>query len=279
MLALRSVLLFGLLLALAGCTSVTASQQAALLADKGQTAAAVQLLEQHLRRHPTSITERRLLVRLLGSAGRLADAARQAGTLDRQLGGNSPLPWIDLGHAQELAHRYDAALELYDRAARVAPRDALGPRTGGMRAAHWGELELAEPRLAEAARRDPRDPETWHVLGLVRVHLGELDAAAHAYWAGLRADPRAIQNRVGLATIALLRDDPRSALSQYDAILQTKPSYADAELGRSWALLQLGRLDEAQRALDHAEARGAATGPIQRQRELLNAARARVRSR
>jgi tetratricopeptide (TPR) repeat protein len=273
--SLRALLL-GLLLS--ACARVTPSQEAALLADTGQTGAAIRLLEQHLKEQPEAIAERRLLIRLFGSAGRLRDASRQAELLDARLGRTSPVPWIELGHAHELAHRYDSALELYDRAASVAPTDARGPRTGGMRAARWGELELAEPRLVEALRRDVRDAESWHVLGLVRLHRADLPGAESAYRAGLRADPQALQNRIGLATLALLRDDPQSALAEYDAILAARPSYLDAQLGRSWALLKLGRLDEARAALDQAADRGADVRVIQRQRQLLNAARARSRT-
>jgi len=145
--------------------------------------------------------------------------------------------------------------------------------TAGLRAARWGEAELAEPRLVEALRRDARNSEAWHALGLVRVRLGHLDGATAAYRSGLRADPRALENRVGLATIALLRGDAAAALGEYDAIVSVRPEFADAHLGRSWALMKLGRLDDAQRALDRAQQLGASARPLGAQRRALAALR------
>ena len=241
--------------------------------DKGRPAEAAKELEADLARHPQAIAERRLLIRIYASMGQMGHAQEHAGALARQLGPASPIPWIELGYALELAHRYDEALEQYDRAAEVAPHDPLGPLSGGLRAAHWGEAELAEPRLAEALRRDPRNSEAWHALGLVRARRGDLDGAAVAYHSGLRADPRAVENHVGLAPLALLRGNAAEALSEYDAIVSARPRFADAELGRAWALFKLGRLDDAERALDRARDLGASPRPLQAQRAALAAAR------
>ena len=247
--------------------------EARMLVDKGRPAEAAAELEAFLRRHPEAVGERRLLLRIDASMGRMDLAEAQALALSRSLGPQSPIPWVELGHALELTHRYDEALQQFDRAAEVAPADPLGPITGGLRAAYWGEAELAEPRLVEGLRRDSRNAEAWHALGLVRVRLGNLDGAAEAYRSGLRADPRSVEQHLGLATLAVLRDSPREALDEYDAIVSARPKLADAQLGRSWALLKLGRLDDAQRALDRAQELGAAKRPLLAQRRALAALR------
>jgi len=240
-----------------------------MLVQKGRPAEAVQELEAYLKKHPEAVAERRLLIRVHASMGQMGHAQEQARALAKVLGPASPVPWVELGYALELGHRYDEALEQYDRAAEVAPRDPLGPLTAGLRAARWGEPELAEPRLVEALRRDPRNAQAWHALGLARARLGKLDGAALAYQSGLRADPQALENRVGLATIALLRGDAASALGEYDALVSARPNFADAHLGRSWALMKLGRLDDAQRALDRAQELGASARPLGAQRRAL----------
>ena len=71
--------------------------------------------------------------------------AREAEELARTSGPSDPTPYIELGHALELAHRYDEALEAYDAAASAAPASPAGPREGGMRCARWGEAEEAQP--------------------------------------------------------------------------------------------------------------------------------------
>ncbi len=246
-----------------------------MLSSQGQPTEAAQLLEAHLARHATDLRAQRLLIRVYGVLGNLGAARARAEILGRMLGPASPIPWLELGHAHELCHRYDAALELYDLAAEVAPSDPVGPRTGGLRAAAWGELELAEPRLTEAQRRSPADARTWHALGVVRAKLGDLTAAEQAYRSGVRVDRSGVDNHIGLATLGILRNDPLAALAEYDAVLLLDPRFGDAALGRSWALVRLGRFDEAARALADAERLGASSRAVEKQRRWLASERAK----
>jgi Flp pilus assembly protein TadD len=245
--------------------------KAILYVDRGQYDQAEKVLSERLRHHPEDVKARGLLIRVHGLTGDLGRARAEATLLSERLGPESPVPWIELGHALELAHRYDEALSLYDHAGEVAPRDPSGPREGGLRAAAWGEHELARPRLEEALRRSPKDARTWHALGVVCLGLEELEAAEHAYRSGLMADPHALENRLGLATLSLVRDDPDAALREYDLILAERPRFGDAYLGRSWALLRLGRLAEAKEALVQAEKNGGDRAVIARQRRAIAA--------
>lgn len=258
----------GLLVACAGAAA-SPVPRAAMLMDKGRADEASALLRDYLREHPDALAERRMLVRVEAFRGQLGAAQAEVAVLARQLGERSPIPLVELGYALEVSHRYDEALAAYDQAALVAPGDPLGPLTGGLRAARWGELDLAEPRLREALRRSPRDPAAWHALGLVQLSRGDFVAAEQAYRSGLLADPNALENRVGLATLALKRGDLPAALVQYDAIVAQRPKLADAHLGRSFALMGMGRLDEASRALDAAARLGASPRVITAQRREL----------
>jgi tetratricopeptide (TPR) repeat protein len=198
-----------------GCaTEADVIGQAVVYADRGRYTEAEAMLERRLREHPDDVEARRLLIRIFGLAGDLGRARQQAEELSLRLGPASPIPWVDLGHALELAHRYDEALELYDRAAAIAPRDPLGPKTGGLRSARWGEYDIARPRLEEALRRNSRDAEVWHALGVVCLALHDFPAAERAYNSGLMADPQAVENHIGLATLALLRERPDAALRE-----------------------------------------------------------------
>lgn len=257
-------------LAVAGCGSAASPlPRATMLSEKGRGDEAAQLLRAYLAKKPEALAERRLLVRVEASRGQLGAAQEQVALLQKQLGPGSPIPFVEMGHALEMAHRYDEALEAYDSASAAAPTDPLGPLTGGMRAARWGELELAAPRLEEAVRRGPRNPAAWHALGLVQLKRGDLVGAEHAYRSGLLADPRALENRVGLATLALARGDLAGALVQYDAIVASRPNFADAQLGRSYTLMGLGRFDDARHALDRAARLGASPEVVARQRREL----------
>ena len=228
-------------------------------------AEAAAMLRAHLAKHPDDVGARRLLVRVLAFTGDLEAAKVEVAELERRLP-NDPVPWIELGHAFELTHRYDEALAAYDTAASVAPSSPAGSREGGMRCARWGEADEALPRLEEAVRRGASDAELYHALGLVRLHMKDLDGAREAYQKGLAVEPKSTENLLGLATVAVLENDPRAALAAYDRILERKPSYAGAELGRAWALAKLGRRDDASRALDRAAELGASRENVARQR-------------
>jgi len=247
------------------CASPTPIDRAQQLVRMHREAEAVSMLRAHLAQHPEDVGARRLLVRVLAFTGDLEAARTEVAELERRLP-NDPVPWIELGHAFELTHRYDEALAAYDTAASVAPTSPAGSREGGMRCARWGEPEEALPRLEEAVRRGAHDPELFHALGLVRLHMKDFDGASDAYEKGLAADPKSTENLLGLASVAVVKGDPKAALAAYDRILQRKPSYAGAELGRAWALAKLGRKDDANRALDHAEQLGASRENVARQR-------------
>jgi len=252
-----------------GCARPSVTAQAQALVRQHQEEDAMALLRADLAAHPDDVPARRLLVRLLGVAGDLPGARRETEQLAAQLGPGDATPYIELGHAFELMHRYDEAMDAYDHAAVVAPSSPAGPREGGMRAARWGEVELARPRLEEAVLRGAKDAETWHALGLVRLHLGDFDAAAEAYRAGIAAAPAAPESWLGLASVAVARGDVAGALDAYDRVLALRPRFAAAHLGRAWALAKLGRRDEAARAVDQAESLGAPAKNVARLRAAL----------
>jgi tetratricopeptide (TPR) repeat protein len=242
------------------------------LVRRHQEPGALALLRDDLARHPDDVPARKLLVRILGFTGDVEAARTEAGALAAHVPPGDPSPYIELGHALELSHRYEEALASYDEAAAAAPARPDGPREGGMRCARWGEAEEAEPRLEEAVRRGARDVETWHTLGLVRVHLGDLDGAEQAYRGGIAVDPRAVESYLGLATVAVARGDAQAAVDAYDQVMARRPRFAAGELGRAWGLAKLGRRTEARAALDRAEALGAPPANVAKQRAMLDAA-------
>jgi tetratricopeptide (TPR) repeat protein len=267
--ALSSLVVAALLLA--GCVRPSVTQEAMSLTRRHREAEAIVLLRARVAKAPDDVEARGLLVRVLAFSGDLPGAQAEATELAKRLPPGDPGAWLELGHAREIAHDFEGALAAYDTAASAAPASPAGPREGGMRAARWGEVEEAAPRLAEAIRRGANDAETWHTLGLVRVNLHDLAGAEEAYRGGLAADPKSAECWLGLATVAALREDAAAALTAYDAILSLRPRFAPAELGRAWALAKLGRKEEARAALDQAEEMGAEPRSVAKQRAALAA--------
>ncbi len=248
-----------------GCAATDAVSSAQRSVRMHRETEALTSLRVHLVRHPDDVSARRLLVRVLAFTGDLEAAKTEVRELERRTP-DDPLSWIELGHAFELTHRFDEALEAYDTAAKVAKSSPAGPREGGLRAARWGETEEAVSRLEEAIRRGARDGEVFHALGLARLHQKDFTGAEQAYEQGLSVDPKSTENILGLATVAVVRGDARAALAAYDRLLAHKPGYASAELGRAWAFAKLGRKEDAKRALDRAEALSAPRENVARQR-------------
>jgi tetratricopeptide (TPR) repeat protein len=267
----RSAALLLALVVSSACDPPSATVRAQSLVRQHREEEAVSTLRRRLDAHPEDVPARRLLVRVLGSMGDLVAARAEVAELAKELPANDPSPDLELGHALELTHHYDEALEAYDHAATVAPSSPDGPREGGMRCARWGELEQARPRLEEAIRRGAHEAETWHALGLVRLHLGDYDGAAESYRAGAASDPKDAENWLGLATVGVVRSDAQLALEAYDQVLARAPRFAPAQLGRAWALARLGRKREAAHALDSAEEMGAPAINVARQRAALAA--------
>lgn len=255
-----------------GCARPTPIERAQQLVRLDREPEAVVTLRDHLAAHPGDVPARRLYVRVLASSGDLEGARREVAELAARLP-KDPTPWIELGHALELARRFDEALAAYDAAASAAPASPAGPRAGGMRAARWGEAEDAVTRLEEAIRRGARDAETFHVLGLARLNLRDLDGAEAAYRQGLAVDPKSAENLLGLATVAVVRDDAAAALAAYDALAARSPPRAAVQLGRAWALAKLGRRAEAERALDRAAKLGAPASNVDKQRAAIRSGR------
>ena len=253
-----------------GCVTLGPVDRALALSRQERRSEAEEVLRTELREHPEDVAARKLLVRLLGFDGDLGAARAEVDQLRAHVPSGDPSPEIELGHALELAHRFDEALEEYDRAASVAPSSPAGPLEGGTRCARWGLPDEALPRLEEAVRRGAHDADTFHTLGLVRLRLNDLEGAEKAYREGLRADPSHDENLLGLATVAVVREDARGALSAYDALVKKHPSYASGQLGRAWALAKLGKKDEARAALSRAEALGAPKTNIDKQRQALD---------
>jgi tetratricopeptide (TPR) repeat protein len=268
-----AALLLALAWLLTGCVTPSPSQRAVSLAHLHREDEAVALLRSAIAKHPDDVDSRRMLVRLLGLTGDIAAARKEAEDLQKRLPEGDPSGWLEMGHAYELAHKFEDALAAYDTAADVAPGSPAGPLEGGMRCARWGEADEARPRLEEAIRRGTNDAEVWHTLGLVRLHQKDFDAATEAYKKGLDADGSHAENWLGLASVAVMTDDWKGALKAYSALLELRPNFGVAELGRAWALAKLGRDKEALVALDRAEALGAPRANIAKQRAALGAPR------
>ena len=256
---------------LSACVVPTPVEEAQALVRQNRPEEAAKKLRERLASRPDDIASRGLLIRIDGLLGRLDLARKDAALLAAQVGPTDPRPKIEMGHAFELAHEYEQAIASYDEAAALDPKSPLGPREAGLRAARWGEVELALPRLLEAVRRGADDAEVLHALALAQVHERLYEDAERTYRKALARHPDAVENWLGLATLALVKKDYAGALAAYESLAQRRPESIQASLGKAYALAKLGRREEATRELAHAEALGAPAAYVVKQRAALAA--------
>src|SRR5688500_5847140 len=85
---------------LVACTASARSPlpRATMLMDKGRSEEASVILRDYLRKNPSAVPERRLLIRVEAFRGQLGAAEAEAKALERQLGPTSPIPMVELGH-------------------------------------------------------------------------------------------------------------------------------------------------------------------------------------
>src|SRR4051812_20285957 len=89
-----------LLSACAAPNAIDRAQQQVRMHREGE---AIATLRAELGKHPDDVPARRLLVRVLAVSGDLDTAKREVQELEARLP-NDPIPWIEMGHAYELAH-------------------------------------------------------------------------------------------------------------------------------------------------------------------------------
>ncbi|MDX2223523.1 MAG: tetratricopeptide repeat protein [Rhodospirillaceae bacterium] len=190
--------------------AVFACNRAAALADRGEVAAAIAVLEAFLSLRPGQIDAMLQRVSLLQRLGRHDDAIAGA----------------------QLAVVFDGA------SARV--RQALG--TAFLKARRPQEAVKA---LAEAVRLDPALVEGWVNLGVAHREAGDAAAAEAAYRRALELAPSDVTALNNLGNLLHDRGQTADAVAAYRRALEFKPDYVDAQVNLANALREAGDADAA----------------------------------
>ena len=183
-----------------------------------------------------------------------------------------------LGWTLHLAGEADLARESFQQCVAAHPTSPLGHKGLGSAAMAAGNTGLARQRFQEALGLAPGDHAIRHSLGLLDLATGETAAAVAAFQVLLAEDPGRGAFRQALAEALLADGQPEEALRAADAAVEAAERdnrvRALSLLTRARALLAVsaGRVDdadcvatappvyawleEADRALDQAEATG-----------------------
>ena len=194
---------------------------------QGNVEEAVRRLEQALSLNPSYSPT----LLQLSKAYRAAGQPERSGALLRE--GMSSFPDVfsfpfELARSYHLAGRLDEALEIYQVAEEIQPRNPMLLRS----VAHL-HLSRREPR--EALRRletlveeAPDDPEAWGNLGMVLGGLGEFPRAVAAFRRGLSLAPDIHTMHFNLGLALLRQGDRQGAADSFRSALRLDPSFEPA---------------------------------------------------
>lgn len=246
----RVVLTMALLLTGCATSSLDAARRAL---DDGDPERASVLLEDLVREHPEEPGAWLALGRARMAARRPV-AAREAFERAAALAPSSPSPRILVGHTHELERHYDEAELAYEQACALAPTSARPERVLGVRLLRWGRARAAVPHLARAAELDPESAATWNALAVAQFHAGDGGAALDTFAQAIedratRGLPWSRDLVVGQAALLVRSARLEEALVAYDEIVAHDPTFAEAHVGRALVLHELGRCEEARRAM------------------------------
>jgi tetratricopeptide (TPR) repeat protein len=102
-----------------------------------------------------------------------------------------------------------------------------------------GLVEEALSRFEQALEAAPENPEVIEAVGRALLNLGRLEEAEASFLDALELDPEWVAPRMGLAMVALARDEPFKIVHHLERTIEADSGYPDAyvELGRYYGFM------------------------------------------
>lgn len=140
----------------------------------------------------------------------------------------------ELGRALALTGDLSGALQAYQRAATLAPRDPDYWRLlADFSARHEYQVrEIGLPAARQAVALNPDDPASLDTLGQVLLLLQDLTSAERAFQRALDVDANFIPAHVHLGLAFILRGERLQAYRKWEQVLQADPTSPAAEQAR-----------------------------------------------
>jgi|SRR5579862_1059146 len=179
-----------------------------------------------------------------------ADEGKPAAALDLfqkavQADPNYPNAHLDLGYQLMQAGRVDEAARQYEAALQLKPDYAEAHQSLGVVLALEGRTAEAVDHYREAIRLEP-DLATAHVsLGVSLAALGRMDEAIAEYREGIRLDPSIANGHYRLATAYVASNQTDSAISEFREALRLQPDFPEAHNDLGFLFFALNRTGDA----------------------------------
>lgn len=211
-----------------------------LLLDDGRAREALTIWEQFGSLHPANPQP---LLERAGIHIELGERENAEAALDgaSRLAGDDT-SWRRIAAAQIRLHRYDLAVDAFQRALALGPTEAANYSGFASLCNELGEHALASESAHAAIRLSPESGIGWLELGNALMHQGDYPGAADSFLHLLKLRPDSADAYCNLGLIhheAMCLDE---AIASFDAALAIDPRHEMARWNRSLALLTRGDL-------------------------------------
>lgn len=192
-------------------------------------------------------------------ANRAPDAATALAGLSLAARGHPDALYLQAVLAEK-AGRPDAALDLFERALRLAPGNAgIWTSLGNLRN-RTGDADGAMASYRRAVAAVPTHLDAWLNLGIVALASRRFDIAADALGRARQLAPRDPRVLGAIGTLAQQRGDPAAAVMAFSAALAGNPGDVRVRHNLATAQRSMGDTEQALATIEQA-IRGGATAP------------------
>lgn len=168
--------------------------------------------------------------------------------------GPSSAGYSNLGNALLKQEKFDEAVEMFDRALRIDPTDAVAHYNMGNAMLALNKFADAARHFEDAARLRPDYAESYANWGAALGGEGDADGAVKQFRHALDINPSLIEARYNLGKALAQRGHPAEAIDQFRELLKTDPGRLEARFQIARILAVQGHLDlslaEFQKILD-----------------------------
>lgn len=150
-----------------------------------------------------------------------------------------------LGTANSVLHRYDLAIETYQRILKIDPKNALVYNNMGNAFRGTGDLETAIDCYQKALKIDPSDVNSHNNLGVALTEFENFDDALKYLWKSLKLQPGNANTHCKIGTTLLKKEELDQAIQSFEKALEIDPNLLEAHNNMGVAFYRKGALKAA----------------------------------